>query len=105
MPDTRKAGPVLLQNPINLSVSFFVKYPSEYNSFADLTPKGKPHNIPSMKGYSPILFILKIRSKKRPVRFRRLKLAFAYKKSDKTINGKTDGIITFAHSDSPDFTE
>ena len=48
---------------------------------------------------------MKIRSNALPIHFRELKLRKVYKKSERTMKGNTDGIITLAQSDSPLFTE
>ena len=41
-----KAGPVLFENPIRRSHSFFEIYPFLYKSADTFTPIGKPHIIP-----------------------------------------------------------
>jgi hypothetical protein len=46
MPDIIKAGPVLLQKPINLSHSFFDMQPLLYRSTETFTPIGNPQIIP-----------------------------------------------------------
>jgi hypothetical protein len=94
MPETIKAGPVLLEKAISLSHSSLVIEPSRYNSYADLAPKGKPQIIPIKKGKMPSLLILKIFSNAPPKKPKESGEIFEYKKSERIINGKTEPIIT-----------